>query len=126
MSLRLLPRLIPRRSCSLVACYNGPAMRSLSLTTPTRFLHTSFRPQNSHTSLTNILASDTPLAVQIASVTEEGILLEDGLLLPAACILLDGKVFLWDVPDKTTQWGREHLAMFEVVVPRPGLYHSGE
>ncbi|KAJ7228163.1 DUF498-domain-containing protein [Mycena pura] len=125
MSLRLLPRLIPRRSCSLVACYNGPATRSLSLTAPTRFLHTSFRPQNSHTSLTNILASDTPLAVQIASVTEEGILLEDGLLLPAACILLDGKVFLWDVPDKTTQWGREHLAMFEVVVPRPEILILG-
>ncbi|KAJ7130961.1 NADH dehydrogenase 1 alpha subcomplex assembly factor 3 [Mycena filopes] len=70
------------------------------------------------TSLTNILASEIPLAVQVASVSEEGIYLEDGLHLPAACIFVDGKVFLWDVPES-------HLAMFEVVVPRPEIVILG-
>jgi hypothetical protein len=69
-----------------------------------------------------MLASDTPPAVQVASVSEEGILLEDGLLLPAACIFLDGKVFLWDVPESVTNWSREHLAMFDMTVLKPGLY----
>ncbi|KAJ7102650.1 NADH dehydrogenase 1 alpha subcomplex assembly factor 3 [Mycena crocata] len=110
MSLRLLPRLVttPRNPC---------LKRSL--------IHTSSRLRESHTSLTNILASGTPPAVQVASISEEGILLEDGLLLPAACIFLDGKVFLWDVPESVTQWGREHLAMFEVAVPKPEILILG-
>jgi hypothetical protein len=57
---------------------------------------------------------------QVASLTPTGIHLEDGLLLPAACIFLDGTVFLWDPPASVTAWGREHLRVFEAVVPRPG------
>ncbi|KAJ7865679.1 DUF498-domain-containing protein [Mycena leptocephala] len=75
--------------------------------------------------LTNILASGTPPPIQIASVSEGGIVLEDGLLLPSACIFLEGKVFLWDVPGSVTQWGREHLGVFEVVVPRPEILLLG-
>ncbi|KAJ7129145.1 NADH dehydrogenase 1 alpha subcomplex assembly factor 3 [Mycena epipterygia] len=116
MSLRLLPRLLSR------PCYSYPAARTLCLKRP---IHTTSRLRDSHTSLTNILASDTPLAVQVSSVSENGILLEDGLLLPAACIFLDGKVFLWDVPESVTQWGREHLAMFQAVVPKPEILILG-
>ncbi|KAJ7130981.1 NADH dehydrogenase 1 alpha subcomplex assembly factor 3, partial [Mycena filopes] len=90
-----------------------------------RPIHTTPRLRNGPTSLTNILASEIPLAVQVASVSEEGIYLEDGLHLPAACIFVDGKVFLWDVPESVTQWGREHLTMFEVVVPRPEILILG-
>ncbi|KAF7302203.1 DUF498-domain-containing protein [Mycena indigotica] len=91
---------------------------------PSRFAP-AFRATHSATSLTNILGSDTPPPTQIASVSSSGILLEDGLLLPGAAIFLDGKIFLWDVPDSVTQWKREHLALFEVVVPRPEILILG-
>jgi hypothetical protein len=36
---------------------------------------------------------------------------------------LEGKVFLWDVPSTLWQgWGEEHLEIFEIVAPRPGMY----
>ncbi|KAJ7068820.1 DUF498-domain-containing protein [Mycena amicta] len=89
-----------------------------------RTLHTSTRTR-SPASLTNILGSDSPPPTQIASVSSSGILLQDGLLLPGATILLDGKVFLWDVPESVAQWRREHLALFEVVVPRPEILILG-
>jgi hypothetical protein len=65
---------------------------------------------------------DGIIPAQVASITPTGIHLEDGLLLPAACIFLDGTVFLWDPPASVTAWGREHLRVFEAVVPRPGGY----
>ncbi|KAF7352304.1 DUF498-domain-containing protein [Mycena venus] len=61
---------------------------------------------------------------QVASLTPSGIHLEDGLLIPGACIFVDGKVFLWDVPPSVAEWRREHVAVFEVVVPRPGAFAS--
>jgi hypothetical protein len=45
---------------------------------------------------------------------------EDGLFIPSACIFLDDTVFLWDPPTGVTAWAREHLRVFEAVVPRPG------
>jgi hypothetical protein len=63
---------------------------------------------------------DGIIFAQVASLTPTGIHLEDGLLLPAACIFLDGTVFLWDPPASVTAWAREHLRVFEAVVPRPG------
>ncbi|KAJ7639447.1 DUF498-domain-containing protein [Roridomyces roridus] len=120
MSIRLLAARLPCRASS-------PFLQAQTINNSRpRFIQTTPPRQNSRpTSLTNILASDTPPAVQVSSVSEDGILLEDGLLLPAACIFLDGKVFLWDVPDSVTQWGREHLAMFEVVVPKPEILILG-
>lgn len=68
-----------------------------------------------------------------------GIELEDGLVLPGACVFLEGRVFLWDVPaadaapgssgkgNGGTVWGglseaevRARFELFEVVVPKPG------
>ncbi|KAJ7167752.1 DUF498-domain-containing protein [Mycena filopes] len=115
MAFRLFPQLRPRPNI----LQDGPILRLA------RLIHTTTRLRSGPTSLTNILASEIPLAVQVASVSEEGICLEDGLHLPAACIFVDGKVFLWDVPESVTQWGREHLAMFEVVVPRPEILILG-
>ncbi|KAJ7859939.1 hypothetical protein B0H14DRAFT_2745705 [Mycena olivaceomarginata] len=46
---------------------------------------------------------DGIISTQVASLTPTGIHLEDGLLLPAACIFLNGT----------------HLRVFEAVLPRP-------
>jgi NADH dehydrogenase [ubiquinone] 1 alpha subcomplex assembly factor 3 len=70
---------------------------------------------------TNILASEIPPPVQVESVTHAGITLSDGLVIPGACIFLEGKIFLWDVPNSLWDgWGKEMFQIFEVVVPKPG------
>ncbi|TFK62713.1 hypothetical protein BDN72DRAFT_376654 [Pluteus cervinus] len=90
----------------------------------TRSFHTSGLCRDQ--SFTNILADDNPPSVQVMSITEDGIQLADGLLLPSACIFLDGKVFLWDVPQQSwSSWGAEHLEIFDVVVPRPEILIFG-
>lgn len=72
-------------------------------------------------SFTNILADDNPPPVQVESITEDGIQLADGLLLPSATIFLEGKVFLWDVPRTLWDtWNEKHFEVFDVVVPKPG------
>jgi hypothetical protein len=36
---------------------------------------------------------------------------------------LNGKVFLWDVPEKLWEgWTKDHFEIFEAVVPKPGKY----
>ncbi|KAJ7849869.1 DUF498-domain-containing protein, partial [Mycena olivaceomarginata] len=92
-----------------------PALAPLSRR---RALHTTRPLLDRGPSLTNMLAC-------VASLTPTGIHLEDGLLLPAACIFLDGTVFLWDPPASVTAWGREHLRVFEAVVPRPEILVLG-
>lgn len=78
------------------------------------------------TRLTNILADDTPLPVQVSRVDENGILLEDGLRIKGSCIFYEGKVFLWDVGGEDGPTGsrpvvtKEALGFFDVVIPRPG------
>ncbi|OJA18803.1 hypothetical protein AZE42_00860 [Rhizopogon vesiculosus] len=89
-----------------------------------RGLHTtSIRKTDRPTAFTNMLAGDVPPPVQVSSITSAGIQLADGLILPSACIFLDGKIFLWDVPTRLWDgWSREHLNVFEVVVPKPGAF----
>lgn len=98
------------------------------------------------TTLTNILASDIPPPVQVLSVSKTGIKLADGLVLSGPVIFLDGKVFLWDVPnggfnsvvstaqprsgkgsgmEKWEGWTNEHWSIFEVVVPKPEILVFG-
>ncbi|KAH7931323.1 MAS20-domain-containing protein [Leucogyrophana mollusca] len=78
------------------------------------------------TTLTNMLAGDVPPAVQVNSVSAEGIQLADGLILPSACIFLDGKVFLWNVPTTLwAGWGKEHFGIFETAVPKPEILVLG-
>jgi NADH dehydrogenase [ubiquinone] 1 alpha subcomplex assembly factor 3 len=75
------------------------------------------------TGLTNILATGVPPPVQVDSVTQSGVRLADGLVLPSACIFLDGKVFLWDVPSSLwTGWSMDHFEIFKIVYPRPGEF----
>ncbi|KAI6024478.1 DUF498-domain-containing protein [Pisolithus marmoratus] len=85
------------------------------------------------TTLTNILASDIPPPVQVLSVSKTGIKLADGLVLSGPVIFLDGKVFLWDVPnggfrsgvEMWAGWTNEHWSLFEVVVPKPEILVFG-
>lgn len=81
-------------------------------------------PARYDSSFTNILADVNPPPVQVNSITSEGIQLLDGLLIPSACIFLEGQVFLWDVPNTLWDgWGKEHLDIFETVLPKPGKYN---
>ena len=71
--------------------------------------------------LTNILSGGDAPAVQVKTITQSGIQLVDGVVLQSACIFLNGKVFLWNVPEKTWDgWKPEHFEIFDTVVPKPG------
>ncbi|KAF8197482.1 NADH dehydrogenase 1 alpha subcomplex assembly factor 3 [Pholiota molesta] len=114
---------------------------ALSLSRPTpieasgcrRNLHTT--PTLRDRSFTNLLADDNPPPVQVSSISDAGIQLVDGLVLPGPCIFLEGKVFLWDVPEtkawskvkeeRWRVWEKGLFEIFEVVVPRPEILLLG-
>jgi NADH dehydrogenase [ubiquinone] 1 alpha subcomplex assembly factor 3 len=80
----------------------------------------------STTTLPNILAGGPTPPVVVKRMTERGLQLADGLIIPGPCIFLEGEVLLWDVPE-ADKWEnmsekeiRERFEVFEVVVPRPG------
>ncbi|KAF5388068.1 hypothetical protein D9615_000760 [Tricholomella constricta] len=111
---------LTRRSSPLTI---DPCNRSLLLS-QARSIHISTIRRDS--SFTNILADDNPPAVQVKSITSDGLQLQDGLMIPSACIFLEGKVFLWDVPNTLwTGWGKEHFEVFETVVPKPEILLLG-
>ena len=88
-----------------------------------RGFHTTRLVRDKPTTLTNIFAGGIPPPVQVSSITPEGIQLEDGIVIPSACIFLEGKVFLWDVPlSLWSGWTKDHLEIFEVSVPKPGKH----
>ena len=89
---------------------------------PLRAFHTARVLRNQKWSqLTNILASDVPPPVQVKSISTAGVLLQDGRLLPSACIFLEGEVLLWDVPPIPWKgWDEGKFEVFDVVVPKPG------
>ncbi|KAF5369603.1 hypothetical protein D9757_010469 [Collybiopsis confluens] len=115
-----------------------------SLNRGTRTFRTSpssFLGQGSGTSkplpFTNILASDIPPPVQVASVTPSGIQLTDGLIIPGPVVFLEGKVFLWDVPralmstgsgtgsEEDKQMIKDVFEIFECVIPKPEILLLG-
>ncbi|KAL4267413.1 NADH dehydrogenase [ubiquinone] 1 alpha subcomplex assembly factor 3 [Pleurotus pulmonarius] len=108
------------------------ATRRLPVTHLTRRAQPSLRasfhcdsPLRSST-FTNILADAAPPPVLVDSITEEAIRLHDGLMIPSACIFLDGKVFLWDVPTSLWNgWTPSQFKIFEVVRPRPEMLILG-
>ena len=89
---------------------------------PLRAFHTARVLRNQKWSqLTNILAGEIPPPVQVKSITTAGVLLQDGRLLPSACIFLEGEVLLWDVPPIAWKgWDESRFEVFDVVVPKPG------
>ncbi|KAN0132549.1 DUF498 domain containing protein [Lactarius tabidus] len=95
--------------------------------TALRALHTSTILRNQKWSqLTNILASEIPPPVQVKSISAAGLLLQDGRLLPSACIFLEGEVLLWDVPGTLWNgWDESKFEVFDVVVPKPEILLVG-
>ncbi|CAL1700233.1 unnamed protein product [Somion occarium] len=94
--------------------------------TQRRYIHPTHIRRNVPTSLNNILAGGEAPAVLIRTVTPEGVELADGLVIPSACIFLEGQTFLWDVPEKLwDKWTPEHFEIFDVVVPKPELLLFG-
>lgn len=86
-----------------------------------RLLHHSHPRHNQGGGFSNILEGGPAPAVQVKTITAEGIYLAGGLIIPSACIFLDGKVFLWDVPETQWEgWDKKHFEIFDVVVPKPG------
>ncbi|KAI9000717.1 DUF498-domain-containing protein [Trametes punicea] len=76
--------------------------------------------------LNNILSGGAAPAVEVKTITQNGIQLADGLVLSSACIFLDGKVFLWNVPEKLWDgWKPEHFEIFDTVVPKPEILLLG-
>ncbi|KAF8165753.1 NADH dehydrogenase 1 alpha subcomplex assembly factor 3 [Crassisporium funariophilum] len=85
-------------------------------------------------SFTNFLADDNPPPVQVSSISENGIVLADGLLIPGSCLFLEGKVYLWDVPEipkakgkeeRWSGWSEERFQIFDVVTPKPEILLLG-
>lgn len=74
-----------------------------------RLLHTTL-PANDTTpiALNNILAGGAAPAVQVKTITPQGIELADGLIIPSACLFINGKTFLWEVPE-WEGWREEHF-----------------
>ena len=100
------------RICAATRSFRPPAHR----------LHTT-RPLSQPTALNNILAGGAAPAVQVKTITNDGIVLADGLIIPSACIFLNGKTLLWNVPEHLWDgWKEEHFEVFEAVVPKPGAF----
>ncbi|KAI0650426.1 DUF498-domain-containing protein [Trametes meyenii] len=100
---------------------------SARTTISTRAFHsTCLRRQPSDGGLNNILSGGNAPAVQVKTIAQNGIQLADGLLLTSSCIFLDGKVFLWNVPQTLWDgWTPEHFEIFEMVVPKPEILLFG-
>ncbi|KAI0082525.1 DUF498-domain-containing protein [Panus rudis PR-1116 ss-1] len=91
-----------------------------------RQFHNAPIRQNTPTKLTNILAGGEAPAVQIKTISDQGIELADGLIIPSACIFLEDKTFLWDVPQALWDgWTQDHFSVLDVVVPKPELLLLG-
>jgi NADH dehydrogenase [ubiquinone] 1 alpha subcomplex assembly factor 3 len=79
-------------------------------------------------SFRNMLQDAARPAVEVKALTEgEGFRFVDGLVIPSACILLGGSVFLWDVPAAPTdlrwqEWKTDHFKLFELLTVKPGRF----
>lgn len=115
-----IPSLSTRLSSTFSSCRRFPAHPPLALQRP---IHSSsiFRNTSKPQPFLNILADEVPPPVQVSSISPSGIQLTDGLIIPGACVFLEGKVFLWDPPRSFWDgWKEEHFDLFQVVVPKPG------
>ncbi|KAF7775823.1 hypothetical protein Agabi119p4_4216 [Agaricus bisporus var. burnettii] len=125
MFLRSLPRAVYRpllRSFTTHATRPRTRLNTLTCNALARSLSTTPVRRD----LTNILADENPPPVQVNSISEDGILLADGLLLPSSCIFFDGQVFLWDVPQKLWEgWSPERFEFFEATLNRPEILVLG-
>ncbi|KAH9482196.1 NADH dehydrogenase [ubiquinone] 1 alpha subcomplex assembly factor 3 [Psilocybe cubensis] len=125
---------LSRPKCTRLSATPLPMTGWHSLTFGTRGLHSTRAVRDS--SFTNLLADDgNPPPVQVSSISDAGIQLADGLILPGACMFLEGKVFLWDVPntdlkskitaERWNGWNGELFQILEVVTPKPEMLLLG-
>ncbi|KIP12888.1 hypothetical protein PHLGIDRAFT_17556 [Phlebiopsis gigantea 11061_1 CR5-6] len=91
------------------------------------FVSTSIvRAGDTPTHFTNILAGANAPAVQVKNVGPDGIHLDDGLIIPSACLFVEGNVFLWNVPPAPWEgWKPEHFEVFDTIVPKPEILLLG-
>ncbi|KAH9899539.1 DUF498-domain-containing protein [Cubamyces lactineus] len=115
-------------SLSLLRPLARSALRqSTRISLATRAIHASSSRRNPRDGgLSNILAGGDAPSVEVKAITQNGIQLADGLLLTSASIFLNGKVFMWNVPEKLWDgWKPEHFEIFETVVPKPEILLLG-
>ncbi|KAI0700592.1 DUF498-domain-containing protein [Cytidiella melzeri] len=111
-----------------VVCPRSP---HVAIAARQRLLHVTARLRtDSPTKFTNILAGTNVPATQVRTVTSEGVHLEDGRIIRGPCLFLEGKAFLWNVPQQQTEkvwegWKEEHFEVFEVTIPKPELLLFG-
>ncbi|KAI9064845.1 DUF498-domain-containing protein [Trametes sanguinea] len=101
--------------------------QSARIALTTRAFHaSSLRRYPGDGGLSNILSGGAAPAVEVKTITPKGIQLADGLILNSACIFLNAKVFLWNVPQNLWDgWKPEHFEIFDTVVPKPEILLIG-
>jgi len=76
--------------------------------------------------LENVLGDDFASRTLVRGMSSTGIELADGLVLPSACIFLNGQVFLWQIPGAPWRgWSKEQFEVFDAVIPKPELLILG-
>ncbi|KDR84270.1 hypothetical protein GALMADRAFT_236977 [Galerina marginata CBS 339.88] len=137
MSSRLILRGALRYACASNRNFRNSAINlqksSFTGTLACRNLHATCVTRDR--SFTNLLADDNPPAVQVSSISDVGIQLADGLVIPGACVFLEGKVFLWDVPginakakvkeERWPDWVEDNFQLLDMVTPRPEILLLG-
>ncbi|EIN10836.1 DUF498-domain-containing protein [Punctularia strigosozonata HHB-11173 SS5] len=114
MIVRNLLRICRQTEACATLLRRGQQCRALHSTHPVR-----------QPGLENILSGGPAPAVQVRTMTSNGIQLQDGLVIPGPCVFLEGKVLLWDIPQDLTKWTRERFEVFDIVVPKPEILLIG-
>ena len=71
--------------------------------------------------------SATRSVTLVKQIRDDGFLLSTGVRLFGPVILLNGDVFLWDVPQNSKlsdEWNVDFMKIFDVIVPKPGKFLS--
>lgn len=126
----LLPSLVSLR-------LPAPLSPSSSAPTPPQIPRRAFHPTPSPNSgLTNLFDTPDLPSLSVTKLNDKGFILSDDLVVPGGVVFLGGRAMLWDVdppldPAKTGSkglegswegWEVERFKVFEVVVPRPGMF----
>ncbi|CAG8576336.1 6839_t:CDS:2 [Paraglomus brasilianum] len=72
--------------------------------------------------------SATRSVTLVKQIRDDGFLLSTGVRLFGPVILLNGDVFLWDVPQNSKlsdEWNVDFMKIFDVIVPKPELLIIG-
>ncbi|KAG8906863.1 hypothetical protein FRB99_005923 [Tulasnella sp. 403] len=105
-----------------------PAVSTTNRVYAQRSFRTSVIARAGLTNLLDEIGAPAP-PVQVKRMTTDGIELVDGLLLQSSCIFINGRVFLWNVPQvkegSWSGWTKEMFEIFDVVIPKPEVLLFG-